>query len=226
MPKKNASKSDEVLAQQLEQVTGTPPKKNVTFAEAQAEAAALDALEGQKPTTEAKRAAKTVTKKVDADGNEIIKTPRPKIAPGSAPSAVLAAHITDEALLHTACVLSKGDTADAAQAKTVMGVIDKLAKKVAEKAVNLIRHRSNPSSIQVYTRIGMDMLLRDGVITSKGLVDKLQATKYTIGTARSQANQIMLLFPALQVATATEKGTIALNKDSVIVRDYRNATKG
>lgn len=210
------SKSDEVLAAQLE---GAGVKQNVTFAEAVAEAKAnsADGTDGTTP------AAKTKAKKEKAEG-DAPAAPRIKVAPGSTPAQVLAAHLGSKEAVNDACRLVVGDKATDAQAESVGGVINKLAKKVAEKAVNLLRHKSSPDNVQVYTRIAMEKLVKDGELTSKGLVEHYLGRKYKDGTARAQANQIMQLFPALKVADKTGS-TMTLNDDSVIVQAYR-AAKG
>lgn len=203
------SKSDEILTKQL---TGAGVKQHVTHAEAVAEAGGHAA-----PAAAEKKAAK----KKDPDA---ATTPRVKIAPGSTPSMVLAQHLGgDGAALYEQSRLVLGDKPNAHTAENTGGIINKLAKKVAEKAVNLLRHRASPDNVQVYTRIGMDLLLKKGELTSKGLTDKF-LEKYTPGTARAQANQIMNLFPALKVADKVGS-TLTLNDDSVIVAEYKAGHK-
>lgn len=212
------SKSDEILKQEL---AGTTGKQNVTLAEAKAEAATGKVTPETGAAATTPKAAKKP--KLDGDGNPITTTPRPKIAAGSTPAQVLAAHITDPAMLGEHSRLLKSDKADdAGLIAATGGIINKLAKKVGEKAINLLRHRDNPTQVQVYTRMGLDQLAKEGTITSKGLVDMF-STKYKPGTARAQANQLMHLFPALQVATVNSDKSLVANKDSVILTAYNKA---
>ena len=159
--------------------------------------------------------------------------PRVKIAPGSTPSQVLQAHMTDEKQLYGACVLDKadGDNPTKHTFNALAKRIDGLAKKVGEKAVNMIRNRSNPGGVQVYTRIALDHLIEQGKMTSASLRGVYAGRSayggpYKTGTQSAQANQIMQLFPALGIAERSEdKSTLTLNKGSAIVADYRKASK-
>lgn len=223
----NAKTSDEKLAEELAQMnavgntnTGAEPQKqNVSFAEALRESG--QTVEEIKASGDGK---KTRAKKEKNDGEAPkVLTPRVKIAPGSTPSQVLAQHITDAEQLHAAAQLEVGDAATAENWAGVAGRIDALAKKIGEKAVNMLRNRKNPSAWQVYTKVGMEMLLENGTMTSAELTRHYNSTKYTIGTARAQCNQIMTLLPALRVANVTSKGTLEVNENSTIVRDYRAA---
>lgn len=222
--------SDEKLAEELLAAGIDPdadtstvlggPKTQVTFAEALAESGQTVA----ELTGEQKKVSKRAAKKNDGEA-PTVTTPRVRIAPGSTPSQVLAQHINDEAALHAASVLEVGDKPSADNFASVAGVIDKLAKKVGEKAVNVIRNRMTPQGFQVYTKIGMEQLLKTGTMSSLDLTKHLNETKYTIGTARAQSNQIMTLFPALKIATVSSKGQLTVNENSTIVRDYRAAIK-
>lgn len=179
---------------------------------------------GHKPTTAAKTTTTKSTKtNTDADaGTE--KITRARVPAGSKPSAALAIHIPDDQARYEATRLRKSDTADKATHDATCAAIDRLAKKVGEKAVNLLRHRASPDNVQVYTRIGLDQIISQGKVTSKQLVDGF-ASKYRPGTCRAQSNQLMSLFPALGIATREDRSTLSLNKDSVIVAQYRKATK-
>lgn len=148
--------------------------------------------------------------------------PKTRIPPGSKPSAILRAHIADEPALFEAARLNKEDKPDGDTFKTTAGIIDNLAKKVGEKAVNLLRFRSQPDQVQVYTRMGLNQLVTQGEVTSKGFVDLFSA-KYKPGTARAQGSQLMQLFPALGVATK-DGSTLKLNRSSVIVQAFRKAS--
>lgn len=221
--------SDEVLADDLRgagidpdadtsTVTGGP-KTNVTLAEALAETGeTLEELTGGKTTKATKRASKV---KNDGDAPTTPATPRPRIIPGSTPSQVLAQHINDTEKLNAACVLEIGDEPSDANTAQLGGIMDKLAKKIGEKAVNLLRGRDNMASLQVYTRIGIEKLVANGTMTSKDLVDHYHSgaagKSYSIGTARAQGNQLMTLLPAMKIANETSKGTLEVNPKSAIL---------
>lgn len=144
------------------------------------------------------------------------KTPRVKRAVGSKPSAVLEA-MNDETFLKVACLLTTDDptTVDGEAVKTT---VDSLAKKIGDKALNLLRFNEtgDKSKLQVYTRLGLDFLLKNGTMDSKALTAHFQATKYSLGTARSQANQIMGLLPAMKVGLMSGRA-MSINPDSAIV---------
>ena len=147
---------------------------------------------------------------------------RPRIDPGATPSQVLAAHITDKSALHTSAVLVRGDEANGTTFNKTAKALDGLAKKVAEKGVNLLRYRGEPDKVQVYTRLGLNQLIEQGEATSKSLVTMFQS-KYKDGTARAQANQLMSLFPALGIAER-DGSNLKLSKQSAIVHDYKRAS--
>lgn len=233
MNAKTKSRSDEVLEDELRgagidpdadtsTVTGGQ-KTNVTLAEALAESGeTIEELTGGKP------AKKTRATKVKNDGEAPeVKTPRPRIIPGSTPSQVLAQHIGDAEKLNAACVLEVGDEPSDANTAQVGGMMDKLAKKIGEKFVNLLRGRDDVQNLQVYTRIGIEKLVKDGTMTSKGLTDHYHSgaggKNYSIGTARAQCNQLMTLLPASKIAIETSKGTLEINPNSAILASLKLA---
>lgn len=191
-------------------------KTTTTFAEALAQEKEMEKADG---ITRAEAAGEKTTKEPKEKA-----PPRAKIPTGATPSQTLAIHLGSTEAVHGAIKLHRGDTVDEAYANNVFGVIDKLAKKVAEKAVNLIRYRSAPDNIQGYTRKGLDLLISQGEVTSKQMVDMMRAAKYTDGTSRAQSNQLFQLFPALGIAERGDKSTMKLVKGSAIVSDYRKAT--
>lgn len=177
------------------------------------------AAAGHKPT------GKTDTKSSKStDGTDTERVQRPRIPAGAKPSEVLALHITDKQALYEATRLRRNDEANKATFDATAAAIDGCAKKVGEKAVNLLRHRASPDNVQVYTRRGLDQIISQGKVTSKQMVDAF-GDKYRIGTCRAQTNQLFQLFPALGIATREDKGTLSLNKDSLIVSQYRKAKK-
>lgn len=122
-------------------------------------------------------------------------------------------------------VLEKSDanldaTALAAKQAEIKDALDNtIAKKVAEKCVMLFKdlHAGRPISNEVMKR-AFETLARDGFLTSgdKGNMQGALADKYSIGTARSQANQMFALLPFLKV-TLREKGRMVPNPDSTIL---------
>lgn len=142
------------------------------------------------------------------------RTPR---LTGDKPSEILTnAFNKDATLLKAAMTLTVGEDSDEA-VQTALKDMDGLAKKVADKGVNLVRFRNHKDKVQVYTRLGLEFLMQKGEASSKELTEHLQASGYTIGTARSQANQLMQLFPVLKVAEKVGK-SIKLRADSMLVK--------
>lgn len=92
-----------------------------------------------------------------------------------------------------------GDPADFVAAKLGSEhkeVVEKMAVKVKEKAVNLTEHLTAGKALSVYTKIAVDMLKLEGSINTTSLVNQLTVASkknggvgYSIGTARSQAGQ-------------------------------------
>ncbi len=143
-------------------------------------------------------------------------------AAGAKASQVLASVMDEESMLKAACLVS-GDVEDPELVDQLKSDVDNLAKKVGDKAVNLLRFHSVPNKLQNYTRLGLEHLVKNGSTSSADLTKLLQGAGYTIGTARSQANQLMSLFPTLKVANRAGK-TLTLNEDSTIVESFKSAT--
>lgn len=81
------------------------------------------------------------------------------------------------------------------------------AKKVQEKLVNFFDHVYKAAPLSVYTKIAVDILRDEGELSAKSLADGyMAATKksgaggYSLGTARSQAQQQISLLNNLHVA--------------------------
>lgn len=199
-------------------------KTNFTFAEAQAAAGEETPAVSDDAPAKPKRAA--ARSKGSDDAEPKLTAPRTRVPAGASPSEIMTAHLPAEEDRWAAAQLEEGDEPNEANFTSVMSTVSGLAKKIIDKGVNVLRHRKSPNNLQVYTRLGLEKLIADGHLTSKGMVAHYQDTKYTIGTARAQTNQIMTLFPALKIAKpGPDKGTIVLNENSAIVRDYREATR-
>lgn len=148
-------------------------------------------------------------------------TPRVAVSSGAKPSEVIAAALPGAQLLKAACLV-KGDAEDPAYAASVLEAVDKLPKKVALKAVNLLRHRTTPSKLENFTRIAMELLRTKRSFSSKELIAHFQSIKYSIGTARAQTSQIFSLLPTLRVSDRSGN-TIAWNADSLIAQEFEAA---
>lgn len=103
--------------------------------------------------------------------------------------------------------------------KEVLASIDALAKKVSEKAVNLMNFVKTGEHLSVYTTIALDLLTEKGTVTSENLRQKMRDEGYTVGTSNSQSQQMFQLFPALKIATRV-KNILTLNDESTIVAKY------
>jgi hypothetical protein len=91
------------------------------------------------------------------------------------------------------------------------------AKKVGEKAIMLLTGKAATQEVLKRT---FTVLARDGFLSSgdKGnLVVDLLAKPYSIGTARSQSNQMFALLPMLNIATKASKGVFVPNANSTVL---------
>lgn len=107
-----------------------------------------------------------------------------------------------------------------ARMTSTLETIDTLAKKVKEKAVNTFAFVAGKTTLSVYTCYVLDLLNKDDDIETKDLVEVYLARPYSIGTARAQANQMLQLLPALQIAEKVGKCGLKLNPNSVIFAHY------
>lgn len=102
----------------------------------------------------------------------------------------------------------------------ILGEIDnKLAKKVGEKAAQLLDWFSKGGKMNEVMRRAFTVLVKDGELTSGdggNLQNDLLAKPYSMGTARSQANQMFMLFPFFKI-TVKEKGKMVANPNSVML---------
>jgi hypothetical protein len=154
-------------------------------------------------------------------GSGTSRAPRASRAAGAKASQVLNSAMSEEEQLKVA-LLTTADVDETAALAEMKDSIDRLAKKVGDKAVNLLRYRAQPKKLQNYTRLGLELLVSQGYADSKTLTKHLQSSGYTIGTARSQANQLMALFPALKIANKAGK-TLAPSDESTLLKDFSEA---
>jgi hypothetical protein len=94
------------------------------------------------------------------------------------------------------------------------------AKKIAEKFDNLFLSISAGRKPSTYVMDCFAAIDAAGSMSGPDLVKALQAHDYTIGTARSQSQQVMSLFTTLKVCTKSE-GKLTINGDSVIAAALR-----
>ena len=101
--------------------------------------------------------------------------------------------------------------ADSTAVWATESVIDGIAAvKVREKAANFLAAIHGKANMSVFSKIALDHLLSKGFLSAQALVTKYQTdstsrnmTGYSIGTARSQAQQMMGLFRALMMIDAS-----------------------
>ena len=88
-------------------------------------------------------------------------------------------------------------------------LVAKLPKKIAEKANQMLEHIANGKKLSVYTKIGLEMLKTKGSLTMRDLVTKFNdgsaGKAYSIGTSRSQAQQVVSLFSRFDIIDASGK---------------------
>lgn len=95
------------------------------------------------------------------------------------------------------------------------------AVKIAEKFENLLIAVAQGKAPSVYTMLCFEALVEKGVVTSADFVAKItgtakgDGTTYGLGTARSQSQQLMALFPTLKIAIK-DGAKLRLNEDSLL----------
>jgi hypothetical protein len=75
------------------------------------------------------------------------------------------------------------------------------AKKVKEKAENLISAITHGKRLSNYTKIAVHELTTNGRISGKSMADRFQAEGLSLGTARAQAQQMTALFRLVGAAS-------------------------
>lgn len=115
-----------------------------------------------------------------------------------------------------------------ARNKEVLAAIDGTAKKVGEKAAMLFKWMQQGGDLNEVMKRAFTLMKKDGYLTSgdKGnLQEYLLAKPYSLGTARSQSNQVFCLFRALKIANMDGKGKMVPNDQSIILMKA-NSTLG
>ncbi len=145
---------------------------------------------------------------------------------GLKPSEALTRSLPEEELLKVA-MLTFSDTADSENASSVLNSLDKLAKKVGQKAINVLRFADSPGRIEGYVQKGLSFLLSETEagreVTCGAMYQMLRNAGYTDGTARSQSSQLNVLFPALKIATL-EGRVLKPNSTSTVLDRYTKAS--
>lgn len=95
--------------------------------------------------------------------------------------------------------------------------IEGLPVKIQEKVVNFYAHLVNGAALSNYTRMALELLVKQGELTSKQLRDAYIARPYSQGTANSQTTQLMKLLPTLGLATREANGRLVANPDSTLL---------
>lgn len=168
----------------------------------------------------AKAAEKAAAKAAAAAKPKEVKPPRVTYV-GHTTSEVLVAKLGTQAadilLLEAADTLLAPDDLKAKQ-DVLLSDIDRLAKKVGEKAVMLFGTIRNGGKLNEVMKRAFEVLVRDGELTSgkKGNLYASLSEKYSPGTSDSQSNQCFMLFPALSI-TVKEKGKMVANPNSLIL---------
>ena len=94
----------------------------------------------------------------------------------------------------------------------VLTNVDGMAKKVGEKAVNALQAAAGTKKPSRYTVIALQAFLKAKEITSKGLYQAMIDAKCAESTARAQSQQMMALFPGIDLAKRSGS-QLTLNED-------------
>jgi hypothetical protein len=153
------------------------------------------------------------------------RDPKPRLT-FSKPAAKIQ-HVLGEKLGETLILEASDAALDATALKAkqdeTLKAIDGLAKKVGEKAVQLFQTIKTGGKLNEVMQRAIEVLVKEGSITSgdKGNLQTNLLSKYTLGTARSQSNQVFCLFPVLGITKKDGKGKQVANADSVILATMR-----
>lgn len=181
-------------------------------------------LEAPEKAKKASKGKKTVT---HAD-------PDAEAAPAKAKVARVVFDKRSDALIHKlggfeGIILSSEDAklspdALAEKQRAFVEGVDKLAIKLREKVINIMVAATKETGLSVYSKIALNLLRTKGSVSSKELCEAMIEAKYSVGTSRSQSQQMMQVLPYCGVATNT-KGNLSLNADSVLFVALNEAGK-
>lgn len=99
-------------------------------------------------------------------------------------------------------------------------IVDNMALYVGDKAANLFTFMRTGGGLNAVTLRGFQVLIRDGQLVGGdqgNIVTNLLSKPYSLGTARSQSNQLLQLFTDLEIGTRASKGTVVINPNSIIL---------
>lgn len=188
---------DEALAD-LESAVAAQELKEQVYA-SQESSAQLNVTEDQTPP--AAPAKTQAPKKAGGANNPPKRTPR--VADGSVGAYV---------------AKLMGDTVSLAPGHSVAiaPIVDTMPKKIAEKCANVFEAVAKGKPPSVFVRVGLDILKNEGAVSGKRMVEVFNGGAagkvYSIGTARSQSQQIVSLFKTLALTDASGK----LNPNSTL----------
>jgi hypothetical protein len=93
------------------------------------------------------------------------------------------------------------DVADHMDDSALKAALDSInAKKVAEKASNLVQAVTSGKRLSGFTQLAVKKLVTEGRVSGKTLVEAYQQDGKSLGTARAQSQQMTALFKALGIA--------------------------
>lgn len=136
-----------------------------------------------------------------------------KVKLGAAAADILVFDINDAALTPEDLAVKRQAFVDR------MNDPNAIADKVRDKATMLLTWLNKGGELNEVLKRAFTVLRKEGTLTSgdKGNLQlNLLAKPYSIGTARSQASQIFMLFPELGI-TVKGKGSMAPNPDSALL---------
>lgn len=102
--------------------------------------------------------------------------------------------------------------------------MDKTPKKVGEKIINLYASIAKGATLSTYSRIAIELIVKEGELTSKTLKDRF-CIRYAENTASSQCTQMMKLLPLLGIAKR-DGAKLTLNQNSLLVPMINTAVPG
>jgi hypothetical protein len=185
----------------------------------------LEAIVGEAELEEAKVAAYAEQPGSDMSTEPVVKreatapvepkTPRVTMT-GAKKSAVATSKLGDDVLLLELSDASESIETLRERSAEIVASFDKLAKKVGEKAVNIVGALKGTAKLSVYTSVALRTLTARGSMTAADLIKVYQDGGYSKGTANSQAHQMMQLLPVFKAGTLTGK-LLTRNDNSVLI---------
>jgi hypothetical protein len=106
--------------------------------------------------------------------------------------------------------------------ETFMAGYNAAPVKAMDKVQNVMHWFSGGPDLSIYTQISLKTLISDGIATSNSLKLAMMSNPekpYPVGTASTQAGQMMAVFSVLGIATK-EDNTLTLVKNSPIVKKF------